>query len=246
MHPYIFAGLEPEQQILYAKVGPGKQDLSVLYESLKNSAQAILDTGRIEHHTTDDIITILLEVILSELTSSPDLFQYYKVRLKSFSADCLLDQLKIRSRVPQLVQLRQVLFYVLRNRYSFTLVAIGKIFGLDHSTVIHGCLEIDNIIYLNHKDEFTQLVKRVITVFTRNPDQKQIIMSNTAPALALIRQIKNILTPTYKSLLVQTALEHMLCRDLNAKSAEISFLLLQSHKEGFTEKEIRNLCRLIK
>jgi chromosomal replication initiator protein len=48
------------------------------------------------------------------------------------------------SRKKQISEARQILMYIYKNNLKMSFTTIGKIFGKDHSTVIHSCEKIEN------------------------------------------------------------------------------------------------------
>lgn len=57
-----------------------------------------------------------------------------------------LDLLKSRSRKSYIVGPRQIAIYLLRKTTSKTLVEIGTIFGMDHSTIIYSIRKSEDLL----------------------------------------------------------------------------------------------------
>lgn len=57
-----------------------------------------------------------------------------------------VDQLKHRSRKRPVVEARQALCYTLRYKLGYGIVRIGDIINRDHTTVIHSCRTMQNLI----------------------------------------------------------------------------------------------------
>jgi chromosomal replication initiator protein len=60
------------------------------------------------------------------------------------------EQIQSQNRLRAIVEARHVLFYLMRNsRFDFGVTEIGLIFNRDHTTVIHGVKQINNLIQFN-------------------------------------------------------------------------------------------------
>lgn len=69
------------------------------------------------------------------------------------------------SRDRKRVQMRQMVFTILRHEYKHTFGSIGAFFGMDHTTVIHGIRKLADImdVYPETKAEYIEFVKLVKT-----------------------------------------------------------------------------------
>ena len=96
---------------------------------------------------------------LSRSVATRDTFEY--VQLKEHQVDELIQYAAVlfnvsvqdirgKSRLNPVSQVRQVLMWYLRNHIGMTFEAIGHIFKRDHSTVLYGCRVVDNWQY-DHK-----------------------------------------------------------------------------------------------
>lgn len=55
-----------------------------------------------------------------------------------------------KSRDRGLVRVRNICFYVIKNKLNLSLKEIGKIFNRDHTTVIHGIKYVNDELSLRH------------------------------------------------------------------------------------------------
>jgi len=62
------------------------------------------------------------------------------------------DTLTLKKRKRSMVHARQLIFYFLKKYTSYTLKNIGKFFGKDHTTVIHGIQTINDLLYVEDKE----------------------------------------------------------------------------------------------
>lgn len=70
--------------------------------------------------------------------------------------------LKSKTRKRNIVNLRQMCFYILRKKKGMVFETIGREFGKDHATVLHGVRNIESLLEI--KDfEITELFNRVKT-----------------------------------------------------------------------------------
>lgn len=62
-----------------------------------------------------------------------------------------VDKVKSRSRVQEVVNARHLIFHILYSdaHLNLTKTTIGKIFNLDHSTVVHGCQVVEDRIHVD-------------------------------------------------------------------------------------------------
>jgi len=70
--------------------------------------------------------------------------------------------LNVKSRKREIVYGRQLVMWYLINNTKMTLTSIGKLFELDHATVLHAKKQIENFISLKVKDiGFREVVEDV-------------------------------------------------------------------------------------
>src|SRR3972149_6360316 len=60
--------------------------------------------------------------------------------------DVRFDDLKTKCRIREYVHARHIIFYFLKKHTSLTLKSMGEIFNRDHTTVIHGLENLNDII----------------------------------------------------------------------------------------------------
>jgi len=65
--------------------------------------------------------------------------------------DITKDDLLSKRRYKNIVEARQVAMYVIHKRLSCTLNEIGRVFGLDHSTVLYSIKTITNFIEMKDR-----------------------------------------------------------------------------------------------
>ena len=53
-----------------------------------------------------------------------------------------IDEIKKKTRRANIAMARQVAMYIMRTNVGLSFPSIGRHFGLDHTTVIHGCNKI--------------------------------------------------------------------------------------------------------
>lgn len=74
-----------------------------------------------------------------------------------------LDKIKMMKRTRVLVDCRCIIFYLLRKHTKMTISAIGKLYGKDHTTAIHGLQSCSNLM---ETDEYfranVQVIERLL------------------------------------------------------------------------------------
>ena len=71
-----------------------------------------------------------------------------------------MDELRTRSRAPELVEIRQVgMYFYILNGNSLSLS--GKVFGRDHATALHSKKRIENYYNVKWERHLTDFVNRV-------------------------------------------------------------------------------------
>ena len=85
---------------------------------------------------------------MKTLITIDDFFDlYYKIQIKGLNI--ITDRLgfNTKSRVKNVAMARQIIMFISRELTELPLAQIGsQIGGRDHSTIIHGCKSIENII----------------------------------------------------------------------------------------------------
>ena len=87
-----------------------------------------------------------------------------------------LQELRKKSRKREHVEARQIMCYLLRCRTKMTTTSIGLIFNYDHSTVIHCCKQVPDLVLYDEdfKRKFQRIEKQLKEELTRikyEPDQ---------------------------------------------------------------------------
>lgn len=69
------------------------------------------------------------------------------------------EKLKVPNRKKEYVKTRFLFFHIGSHELKFTLLRMGQVFGMDHTSVIHGKRYIQNLIDLDDQTTLTQLTK---------------------------------------------------------------------------------------
>lgn len=96
-----------------------------------------------------------------------------------------LDDLFSKSRYRILVEPRQVLFYILHKKLNIPCQKVGKMFGKNHATILHGANQIKNFMEFDKplrnrvnqiiiRNDFTLLLKDIKTTTDVNYKRKTI------------------------------------------------------------------------
>lgn len=72
---------------------------------------------------------------------------------------CKWDELQKQGRKAWLVECRHLLMYFLHRKYRLSKVLIGRLFGLDHTTVIHGLRKITE--QMDSDSNFREYIERM-------------------------------------------------------------------------------------
>lgn len=67
-----------------------------------------------------------------------------------------------KSRNFKYLRIRQITSHIIREKYKYSLVDIGKFFDKDHATILHGLRSLQNDIYNNRnfRNEIKQLIEQ--------------------------------------------------------------------------------------
>lgn len=86
-------------------------------------------------------------------------------------------EIKIRDRKRERVIARQTIFHIAWNNYTYNLKTIGKNYGLDHSTVIHGIQTINDLIDSNKafKKAYESIMNIIENTFIQLPISEALI-----------------------------------------------------------------------
>lgn len=141
-----------------------------MYQQTKIILEHLLRGIKNGKEYTIDLCANDINIIYSNQFSS-DIFIYEKHIDKLLHLCCIefkatLIEIKGKGRKRNMVLARQIAMHILNSYKAGTLNTIGQVFGgRDHSTVIHSCTRIDNLIsvkdegyenYLNIKSKFDE------------------------------------------------------------------------------------------
>ena len=73
-------------------------------------------------------------------------------------------QVKGKSRLRGYVKARFISMYLLRKRTGLTLKEIGRIFHRDHTSIIHACQTIDEVLSLKYDNDYQDEIKKLIQI----------------------------------------------------------------------------------
>ena len=82
-----------------------------------------------------------------------------------------------RSRERKLVEARQFIFYFIHEYTELGYKSIGKIFNMDHSSVIYSCKNIDNMITWNGYDKKASRLRTAIIASIGMDDLERMCVS---------------------------------------------------------------------
>ena len=55
--------------------------------------------------------------------------------------------------------------YLLRKRTGLTLAEIGRIFHRDHTSIIHACQTIEEVLSLRYDNDYQEEIKKLLQIF---------------------------------------------------------------------------------
>jgi chromosomal replication initiator protein len=73
-------------------------------------------------------------------------------------------QVKGKSRLRGYVKARFISVYLLRKRTGLTLKEIGRMFHRDHTSIIHACQTIDEVLSLKYDNDYQEEIKKLIQI----------------------------------------------------------------------------------
>jgi len=127
---------------------------------LHDNAEALTDYIMTEH--------IAIRASLSD--------QSFAAEVKAFVAqECNVSvfDMEGKSQKREFVEARQIAMYVLRHTSGLSLAKIGKLFGnRDHSTVIHACVTIKDLIFNKKFREKTDLCMNFATSIIQSNENR--------------------------------------------------------------------------
>ena len=59
-----------------------------------------------------------------------------------------------KSRKAEIAEARQVLAFCLKNKFYFSFAAIGRMLNCDHTTIMHSCKKIEDLLLTNERIKF--------------------------------------------------------------------------------------------
>jgi len=73
-------------------------------------------------------------------------------------------QVKGRCRLRSYVKARFVCMYLLRKRTGLTLAEVGRMFHRDHTSIIHACQTIEEVLSLRYDNDYQDEIKKLIQI----------------------------------------------------------------------------------
>lgn len=73
-------------------------------------------------------------------------------------------QIKGKCRVRGYIKGRFISMYLLRKRTGLTLKEIGRMFHRDHTSIIHACQTIDEVLSLRYENDYQDEIKRLMQI----------------------------------------------------------------------------------
>ena len=83
------------------------------------------------------------------------------IRVVCENYDVTIDALKGKSRIKDVVEARQICFYILHKKMKLKSVAVGDMFNKNHATVLHSCRTIEN--FMIHEIALKNKINDIIT-----------------------------------------------------------------------------------
>jgi len=133
-HAADFVPLAPN--VLYDKYRESFESLAVrLNQYIEDAVSVMREKG---YHTLDQILATVAEV-------------------SGFAADDITSQ----NRKARLTQARHIFFYLSR-KLNYSLMEIGRFSGFDHSTVLHGANNIDDVVVASVQDAYGYSARKIV------------------------------------------------------------------------------------
>jgi chromosomal replication initiator protein len=73
-------------------------------------------------------------------------------------------QIKGKCRLRSFVKGRFISMYLLRKRTGLTLAEIGRMFHRDHTSIIHACQTIENVMSLKYDNDYQEEIKKLCQI----------------------------------------------------------------------------------
>lgn len=196
-----------------------------MYQQTKILLEHLLRGIKNGKEYTIDMCANDLHIVFSEQYTN-DIFIYEKHIDKLLHLCCIefkttLEEIKGKSRFQNIVLARQVAMHILRDCKAGTLKSIGEVFGgRDHSTVLHSCRAIDNMLqvkydgyenYMNIKHKFDEYlgIERIEVTKDTNIEKPKLAFPIDLLDIHIDNKIKSIddITTKDKSINFSTGIE---------------------------------------
>jgi len=92
---------------------------------------------------------------------SKDLKLESVIRVVCEKYDITIEALKGKSRIKDVVEARQICFYILHKKMKLTSIVVGDMFNKNHATVLHSCRTIEN--FMLHEVDLKNRINNIIT-----------------------------------------------------------------------------------
>ena len=73
-------------------------------------------------------------------------------------------QIKGKCRLRSYVKGRFISMYLLRKRTGLTLAEIGRMFHRDHTSIIHACQTIEEVLSLRYENDYQDEIRKLIQI----------------------------------------------------------------------------------
>jgi len=74
-------------------------------------------------------------------------------------------QVKGKCRMRSYVKARFIAIYMIRKRTGLTLKEIGRMFHRDHTSIIHACQTIEEVLSLRFDNDYQDEIKKILQLF---------------------------------------------------------------------------------
>lgn len=122
------------------------QNMRASHDRLIKEVQSLRSTNK-KHRETIAELKKELETYKGKNKPSLNHFTLAFNAIKESYPDASIKGLKSPSRKRELVDIRQVFYFIMRSSTSMTFEVIGKMCGgKDHTSVLHGCKVVENVM----------------------------------------------------------------------------------------------------
>lgn len=134
-----FIHIEPEAHQM-----PGLGLIEYIYCRELNELTINMGGQQVACYYGDEAFQLYRDLVVAGEAESEEEKQVLRMINDAFNLT--ITQLKQRTRKREIVQVRQLGMWWLKNNSKLSLAAIGGIFGgFDHATVLHACKTVDNL-----------------------------------------------------------------------------------------------------